>query len=113
MVRRGGAPITSWSDLLDPRLTKRLAFLESPRELVGVALKTMGLGYNTKPAQVVSAGISMLELHDRVRLLCSQVRVQTPQTPIQSDENLFPPSEFFCFIDDRKSGFILLIGSLA
>ena len=37
--------LTDWDDLLDPRLANRVAFMDSPRELVGIALKTLGLRY--------------------------------------------------------------------
>jgi putative spermidine/putrescine transport system substrate-binding protein len=66
-------PIKDWSDLLDPRLKGRVAFMESPRELVGVALKTLGLGYNARRADLAAAGASVEDLRTRIKQLCAQV----------------------------------------
>ena len=62
-----------WSDLLQPRLRGRIGFTESPRELVGVALKTLGLSYNSRPSDLARAGVSVAALQERLRLLHSQV----------------------------------------
>lgn len=47
--RDGGLRLVDWDDLLDPRLEKKIAFMSSPREMVGIALKTFGLGYVMEP----------------------------------------------------------------
>lgn len=65
--------VADWSDLLQPRLRGRLGFTDSPRELVGVALKTLGLSYNSRASDLRSAGVTVKELRERLRLLHSQV----------------------------------------
>ncbi len=41
LLRRGGRPLLDWSDLLQPLLRGRVAMVDSPRELVAVALRTL------------------------------------------------------------------------
>ncbi len=65
--------IHDWSDLLQPRLKGRLAFLDSPRELVGVALKTLGLPYNCTDSQLRKSGVSLQQLQRRLQQLRDQV----------------------------------------
>lgn len=75
LCRRGGHEIKDWSDLLQPRLRGRLAFLDSPREFVGVALKTLGLPYNCTYAQLKASHITLQQLKQRLRQLYDQVRL--------------------------------------
>lgn len=68
-------PIRDWSDLLQPALRGRVAFSESPRELVGIALKTLGLPFNATAADVRRAGVSRDALRERVSALRAQARL--------------------------------------
>ncbi len=61
-----------WPDLLQPRLRGRIAFVESPRELVGVALKTLGLPYNARLEDFDDAGVTLEQLEDRLKALHRQ-----------------------------------------
>jgi spermidine/putrescine-binding protein len=74
VCRWGGRGIRDWEDLLQPRLQGRLAFVDSPRELVGVALKTLGLPFNARAADLRAAGVTPQDLGARVKLLRQQVR---------------------------------------
>ena len=47
---RGATPITDWSDLFQPALRGRVAFSDSARELLTVALGGLGLGPNPTAA---------------------------------------------------------------
>ena len=67
--------ITDWDDLLLPGLKGRIAFIDSPRELVGVALKTLGLSYNATAADILACGISKNDVVQRVKQLVDQVKV--------------------------------------
>lgn len=75
LCRRGGVAINDWSDLLQPRLRGRLAFLDSPREFVGVALKTLGLPYNCTYTQLQNSAITLQQLQQRLQQLRNQVRL--------------------------------------
>ena len=72
-VRRDGRPIEDWPDLLQPRLKGRVAFVESPRELVGVALKTLGLSFNSRLEDLDDAGVTLEQLEERLKALYGQV----------------------------------------
>jgi len=48
LLRRGGHAILDWADLLQPQLRGRVALTGSSRELLGLALKTLGVGYNPR-----------------------------------------------------------------
>lgn len=74
-ARWGGKPITDWDDLLHPALQGRVAFIDSPRELVGVALKTLGLRYNASIEEMAACGVTEADLASRVRQLARQVEV--------------------------------------
>lgn len=74
-LRRRGGPVLDWDDLLRPALRQRVAFVDSPRELVGVALKTLGLSYNAGPAELAACGVDGAALAARVAALAAQVRV--------------------------------------
>ncbi len=71
--RAGGRPIRDWGDLLQPCLRQRVAWVDSPREFVGTALKSLGARFNTRAADLASAGISEADLADRVDRLRQQV----------------------------------------
>lgn len=75
LCRRGGVAIHDWSDLLQPRLKGRVAFLDSSRELVGVALKTVGLPYNCTYSQLCKSDVSLQQLQQRLQQLRDQVRL--------------------------------------
>ena len=51
---RGAAPITDWADLFQPALRGRIAFSDSARELLTVALGGLGLGPNPSSAALRS-----------------------------------------------------------
>ena len=77
-ARWGGNPsakISDWDDLLLPGLKGRIAFIDSPRELVGVALKTLGLPYRATADDLASCGITPADLTERVRKLVGQIKV--------------------------------------
>lgn len=67
----GGHAICDWADLLQPKLKGKIAFLDSSRELVGAALKSLGCSYNTTATDVRSgrAGITEQQLKVRDREL--------------------------------------------
>ena len=67
--------LADWDDLLDPRLANRIAFMDSPRELVGMALKTFGLRYNSSAAEAQQCGVSPEDVRRRVTQLVSQAKV--------------------------------------
>ena len=73
--RGGGLRLADWDDLLDPRLSNRIAFMDSPREIIGIALKTLGLRYNASAAEARSCGVSADDLRRRVGRLVSQAKV--------------------------------------
>ena len=73
--RWGGRPIRDWADLLQPRLRGRLAMVDSPRELVAIALATLGLPLNASAADVEAAGCGAGGLRARVDELRQQVRL--------------------------------------
>lgn len=73
--RAGGKPIRDWGDLLQPCLKQRVAWIDSPREFVGAALKTLGGGFNTGAAELASLGLSDRTVAQQVDRLRQQVRV--------------------------------------
>ena len=66
-------PIRDWGDLLQPRLRGRLAMADSPRELVAIALATLGLPLNATAADIDAAGVGADGLRTRVDELRQQV----------------------------------------
>jgi spermidine/putrescine-binding protein len=77
-ARWGGSPsatISDWDDLLLPGLKGRVAFIDSPRELVGVALKTLGLPYRATASDLISCGLSRQDLIERVKKIVGQIKV--------------------------------------
>lgn len=75
LLRRGGTPIRDWADLLQPGLRGRVGFVDSPREFLGVAAKTLGLPLNASAQDMQRRGVSAAQLRERVQQLRRQVRV--------------------------------------
>ncbi|CAM6010716.1 unnamed protein product [Sphagnum balticum] len=48
LKRNGIPPIKDWKDLFRPELAGKVAMVDSPREVVGAVLKSLGASYNTK-----------------------------------------------------------------
>ena len=71
--RQGGEPIRDWSGLLQPALKGRIAFVDSPREFVGAALKTLGLDINATSTHMQRRGVTSAQLQQRLDQLRSQV----------------------------------------
>ena len=67
--------VVDWNDLLQPALKKKIAFMDSSRELVGVALKTLGLSFNTSARDLSKCGLTEEDVIRRVDQLASQMRV--------------------------------------
>ena len=60
-------PITSWADLWDPSYAGKIAIRVEPRELTGIALKSLGYSINSEdPDELLAAEERILELKDRV-----------------------------------------------
>ncbi len=69
-------PITSWNALWDARYRGKIATWETPRSLVGAALRTLGYPINTEdPAHLAAARERVLALRDQDVILISD-----PQT---------------------------------
>ena len=79
--------LADWDDLLDPRLANRIAFMDSPRELVGMALKTFGLRYNSSAAEAQQCGVSPEDVRRRVTQLVSQAKAQADAAEPQAHEH--------------------------
>ncbi|KAK9817763.1 hypothetical protein WJX72_001828 [[Myrmecia] bisecta] len=79
LVKWGGVPITDWSDLLQPRLKGKIAFMDSPREFVGVALKTLGLPFNARARDLAAHGLTVEDVRRRIEQLREQVRLFSNQ----------------------------------
>lgn len=75
LLRRGGHIILDWADLLQPQLQGRVALTDSSRELMGFALKTLGMGYNPSAAQLAAAGITQEVLARQISLIRRQVKL--------------------------------------
>ena len=75
VARWGNTRISDWDDLLSSKLKHKIAFMDSPRELIGIALKTLGLSYNADVAALQACGVSQENLGMRVRRLISQAKV--------------------------------------
>lgn len=68
----GGHPVRDWADLLQPALKGRIALPEAPRDLVGIALKTLGLPFRATAQDMERAGVSAEDLRARVQELRRQ-----------------------------------------
>lgn len=63
---------TDWSDLWRKELRDRISLLDSPRQVIGLTLKKLGLSYNTKDlSQVPTLQTELLDLHQQVKLYSS------------------------------------------
>jgi spermidine/putrescine-binding protein len=67
--------LADWDDLLNSSLTKKVALMDNPREIVGIALKSLGLQYNSTAADAVRCGITPDDLRRRVSNLVHQAKV--------------------------------------
>eukprot|EP00892_Ulva_mutabilis_P001323 jgi/Ulvmu1/11191/UM072_0027.1 len=70
----GLKPIQDWIDLLQPKLSGKVAFVNSPRDFIGAAAKSLGLPYNVTPDDLRAAGVSEAQLTERARALHGQCR---------------------------------------
>eukprot|EP00897_Mesotaenium_endlicherianum_P006262 jgi/Mesen1/5664/ME000287S04923 len=71
---RGLAPIKDWDDLWRPEFAGRIAMVDSPREVVGAVLKSLGVSYNaTSLEKGVPGGREAVA--DRFEALQKQIRV--------------------------------------
>lgn len=62
----------SWADLWDPRFAGRLVMLDDEREIIGMALQTLGYDKNsTDPAQLEQAKQKLVELKPNILLFNS------------------------------------------
>lgn len=69
--------LTDWADLLRPELTGRLAVLDNPREVIGLALKALGNSYNNgNPASVAGLQDWLGRFQRQVRLYSSDSYLQ-------------------------------------
>lgn len=75
LKKRGGRVVSDWIDLLQPQLKGRVAFVDSSRDFVGVAFKTLGLGFNTDPIELRACNITESTIIRRVEELAAQVKV--------------------------------------
>ena len=63
------SPPTDWADLWQPELRDRLSLLDSPREVIGLTLKKLGLSYNTNDLDsVTNLEAELLALHRQAKL---------------------------------------------
>ncbi|KAJ4834592.1 hypothetical protein Tsubulata_036652 [Turnera subulata] len=67
-------PIQDWVDLWRPELAGRISMIDSPREVVGMVLKSMGASYNTKNIELEVAG-GRAAVKENLRLLGKQVLI--------------------------------------
>lgn len=65
--------MADWPDLLQPALRGRVGLLDSPRDLVGAALLSLGLSANTHPGDLQRLGVPQQALRQRVLALRKQV----------------------------------------
>ncbi|CAG9467647.1 unnamed protein product [Pedinophyceae sp. YPF-701] len=72
--KAGLRPVTDWTDLFQEGLERRIAVVQSPRELVGITLKSMGMGFNT-PEKVIAKGVGHDAVTDRFQRLRRQIIV--------------------------------------
>jgi spermidine/putrescine-binding protein len=76
-------PITSYADLWNPEFADRLVLLDDERQIIGMALLTLGYDPNTTDAaELDAARAKLLELAPNIRLFDSD----TPSTALLSEE---------------------------
>uniref|UniRef100_A0A1D1XD17 Putrescine-binding periplasmic protein n=1 Tax=Anthurium amnicola TaxID=1678845 RepID=A0A1D1XD17_9ARAE len=57
-VKHNLAPIEDWDDLWRPELRGKIVMVDSPREVIGAVLKSLGASYNTKDIELLVGGMS-------------------------------------------------------
>lgn len=67
-----------WTDLWRPELTGKISMVDSPREIVGAVLKSMGSSYNTHDIASQVAG-GKAALHEKLSLFSKQVKLLVPK----------------------------------
>ncbi len=68
---------TDWQDLWRPELRNRLSLLDSPREVIGLTLKKLGLSYNSPNlTEVANLKKELIALHKQVKLYSSDSYLQ-------------------------------------
>jgi spermidine/putrescine-binding protein len=76
-------PLTKWADLWDPEFRERVVVLDDEREVIGMALLTLGYDKNsTDPAQLEEAKAKLLDLLPNIRLFDSD----SPKTALLAGE---------------------------
>lgn len=84
LLHYGGRHIQDWGDLLQPKLKGHLALSDHPRELLAIALKSLGLSANATAADMAAAGLKRDALRKRVQELRSQVRLLSSQEHVRA-----------------------------
>ena len=74
---KGDRPIEDWPDLWDPSLGDRLSLPDSPRLVIGLTLKALGVSANTRDLDRVS------ELRAKLQQLHRQVKFYSSDTYLQ------------------------------
>ncbi|MQL87652.1 hypothetical protein Taro_020197 [Colocasia esculenta] len=68
------APIEDWKDLWRPELRGKIVMVDSPREVIGLVLKSMGASYNTKDINLQVLG-GMSAVKEKLAMFQQQVRL--------------------------------------
>ncbi|CAN1212017.1 Spermidine/putrescine ABC transporter substrate-binding protein [Tumidithrix helvetica PCC 7403] len=69
--------ITKWADLWRPELKQKVTLPDHPREVIGIALKKLGLSYQQEDLRAIK------ELNDELKQLQQQVFIYTSDTYLQ------------------------------
>jgi len=76
-------PISAWADLWDPTLENSLVMVDDQREVIGLALMTLGFDRNTSdPAELEAAKAKLVELKPNIKLFDSD----SPKTALLSGD---------------------------
>ncbi len=76
-IEKLGIEIKDWEDLWNPKLKGLLSLPNSPREVIGLALKKLGQSYNhPNPSQVDGLAEALASLHGQVKLYASDNYLQ-------------------------------------
>ncbi len=77
------APPQDWQDLFNPQLKRRISLLDSPREVIGLALKYLGVDYvdrvtgqPTDLSQVADLEVTLQKLQQQTKLYSSNAYLQ-------------------------------------
>lgn len=77
------APPQDWQDLFNPQLKRRFSLLDSPREVIGLALKHLGVDYvdrttgqPTDLSQVADLEVTLQQLQQQTKLYSSDAYLQ-------------------------------------